>query len=165
MLDINVISDVHYDFFQLCTSLTSINFNVNQLTKIPNLWDVRFTLLKIHFYNNKITSVKADEINFLETLQEINLSANPLTVIPAITELHPNLGKLRIAHCPDLPCDLSLFKWINAVRKSQVIRVYTSSSFGDCFQNSTVADQFSSGAAMEFDNLDYGLTRGCLTFD
>ena len=154
MMDKCNLAECRGGFFQGTTSVSSINFNSNDFARIPNLWFVRKTLLTIYLYNNKITQVHAEDLEFMEVLYKVTLTSNPLMKVPVIVTLPQAMTTLTLRNCPSMPCDYGQLKWINAVRISTAITVATSGSFGSCFNNITINQQFVDGNVVAYEEFD-----------
>jgi Leucine-rich repeat (LRR) protein len=63
------------------TQLQRIYLGSNQLTKFPDFYQVKDTLLEVGLSGNPLTSVSFDEVNYLENLKRLSLSNTMLTHI------------------------------------------------------------------------------------
>ena len=92
------------------TNLSRIEVADNFLLSFPDFSEIRATLKRIDVDRNRISSILAEEIDFLSALTYLDLEGNPITYIPDLTQLLPMVNTLDMTYMR-FPC-CSTMAWL-----------------------------------------------------
>jgi len=118
----DLITDPPEDVFNY-VSLSRINLQFNQLTRIPNVQPQRNTLERLLLSYNDIRVITSDKLSGMNRLNNLSLDNNKITQIADISFLFPIIQRMNLAGNP-FNCDGSLTWMINPDLKGMLLSVY-----------------------------------------